>query len=101
MDKSGRWALSPAFDVSYSYNPAGAWTDRHQMSLNGRRDGFTLADFTACAKTALMKRGRAETILDEVRAAVTRWPEFAAQAGVPDPWRDQIQANLRLDLPKA
>jgi len=101
MDKTGRWSLAPAFDVIYSYNPAGAWTDRHQMTLNGKRDGFTLADFAACARTALMKRGRAETILAEVRAAVARWPEFAAQAGVPDPWRDQINANLRLNLPQA
>ena len=101
MDKVGRWSLSPAFDISYSYNPAGAWTDRHQLTLNGKRDGFTVADFTAGAKTALMKRGRAETILEEVRAAVTRWPEFAAQAQVPDGWRDQIQNNLRLALPKA
>lgn len=101
MDRSGRWTLSPAYDVSYSYNPSGAWTDRHQMSLNGKRDGFTLADFTACAQTAAMKRGRAETILEEVRAAVARWPEFAAQAQVPDSWREQIQSTLRLALPPA
>ena len=99
MDKTGRWSLSPAFDVSYSYNPTGAWTDRHQMTLNGKRDGFTLADFQACAKNALMKRGRAETILDEVRAAVIRWPEFAEQAKVAPTWRDQILKNLRLALP--
>jgi serine/threonine-protein kinase HipA len=100
MDKAGRWSLSPAFDVSYSYNPAGAWTDRHQMTLNGKRDGFTLADFQACAKAALMKRGRAEVILEEVRAAVARWPEFADQAVVVPAWRDQIRQNLRLTLPK-
>ncbi|HKB57718.1 MAG TPA: HipA domain-containing protein [Lacunisphaera sp.] len=101
MDKAGHWSLSPAFDVSYSYNPTGPWTDRHQMTLNGKRDGFTLADFQAAAKTALLKRGRAETILAEVRAAVIRWPEFAEQAKVAGVWRDQIQKNLRLMLPEA
>ena len=99
MDKAGRWSLSPAFDLSYSYNPAGAWTDRHQMTLNGKRDGFALADFQACAKTAVMKRGRAEAILEEVRAAVTRWPEFAEQAKVAAAWRDRIEKSLRLTLP--
>jgi serine/threonine-protein kinase HipA len=99
MDKAGRWSLSPAFDVSYSYNPSGAWTDRHQMTLNGKRDGFAIADLVACAKTALMKRGRAEAILDEVRAAVTRWPEFAAAAKVADASIRQIQASHRLNLP--
>jgi serine/threonine-protein kinase HipA len=100
MDQAGRWSLAPAFDVSYSYNPAGAWTDRHQMTLNGKRDGFTAADFTACAATALMKRGCAAVILEEVRAAVIRWPEFAEQARVAEAWRQQIQGHLRLDLPK-
>ncbi len=100
MDKAGRWSLSPAFDVSYSYNSSGAWTDRHQMTLNGKRDGFTVADFTACAKTALMKRGRAETIIEEVRAAVVRWPEFATQAQVAESWGQQIRQNHRLTLPQ-
>lgn len=62
MDKAGRWSLAPAFDVTYSYNPTGDWTARHQMPMNGKRDGFTLADFRACGKSALMKRGRAEAI---------------------------------------
>jgi serine/threonine-protein kinase HipA len=80
MDKSGHWSLAPAFDVIYSYNPAGDWTARHQMTMNGKRDGFTLADFRACAKSALMKRGRAEAIVEEVRAAVAQWPAYAEQA---------------------
>jgi serine/threonine-protein kinase HipA len=98
MDKAGRWSLSPAFDVAYSYNPDGAWTNRHQMTLNGKRDGFTAADFVACAQSCMMKRGRAETILAEVSAAVTRWPDFAERAQVPVSWQTQIQKNLRLDL---
>ena len=99
MDKAGRWSLSPAFDITYSYNPTGAWTNRHQMTLNGKRDGFTQADFLSCARTALMKRGRAAAILDEVRTAVTRWPEFAAPAQVADMWTQQVRQNLRLTMP--
>ncbi len=99
MDQAGRWSLSPAFDVIYSYNPDGAWTASHQMTLNGKRDDFTMADFRACAQAAAMKRGRAETIVGEVMAAVAKWPDYAAQARVSDPWRDQIQRNLRLTLP--
>ena len=30
MDQQGQWSLAPAFDVTYSYNPAGAWTARRQ-----------------------------------------------------------------------
>jgi len=98
MDKAGQWSLAPAFDVIYSHNPAGDWTATHQMTMNGKRDGFTLADFRACAKSAVMKRGRAEAIVEEVLAAVSKWPDFAEQAQVANNWCKQIQKSLRLDL---
>ena len=98
MDREGRWSLSPAFDVSYSYNPAGAWTAQHQMTLNGKRDDFTLADFRACARAAMLKRGRDKLILDEVRDAVRRWPKFAREAGVVAVQRRQIARAHRLDF---
>ncbi len=99
MDKAGRWSLAPAFDVTYSYNPTGSWTATHQLTMNGKRDGFTLADFRACAKAALMKRGRAEAILEEVRTAVAKWPDYAEQARVTGDWRQQVQSNHRLEFP--
>lgn len=98
MDKAGQWSLAPAFDVTYSYNPEGSWTATHQMSMNSKRDGFTLADFRACANAAQMKRGRAEAILGEVTEAASKWPQYAEQAQVISTWRNQIQHNLRLKM---
>lgn len=96
MNKSGEWSLAPAFDMTYSFNPSGTWTASHQMTMNGKRDHFTLEDFSACAKAALMKRGRAAKILAEVQAAVTQWPSFAEKAGVPDDVREKIKGALNL-----
>ena len=98
MDRTGSWSLAPAFDVTYSYNPTGDWTASHQMTMNGKRDGFTLADFRACARSALMKRGRAESIVEEIRAAVAKWPDYAAQAQVTSARRKEIQHNHRLNI---
>ncbi|RPH77933.1 MAG: HipA domain-containing protein, partial [Planctomycetaceae bacterium] len=100
MNQQGEWSLAPAFDVTYSYNPSGSWTATHQMTLNGKRDGFTREDFAACSKAGLMKRGRAAAIHEEVQAAVKRWPEFAAEARLADDWRDMIRKTHRLSLPK-
>jgi serine/threonine-protein kinase HipA len=100
MRPQGEWSLAPAFDLTYAYNPDGQWTSAHQMTINGKRDGFTREDFRTCAATVGLKRGRAETILDEVRAAVLRWPEHAARAGVWPAQRDQIHSTLRLDVPR-
>ena len=99
MDRSGRWSLAPAFDITYSYNPAGRWTGAHQMTLNGKREGFAAGDFAACARNAAMRRGRAADILRQVQDAVRRWPEFAAQAGVPDADARRLAAAHRTDLP--
>ena len=101
MNQQGEWSLAPAFDVTYSYNPSGSWTATHQMTLNGKRDGFALADFEACAKAALMKRGRAATIIEEVQEAVKHWPEFAAEAKLSGKWQNKIQKTHRLSFSKA
>ena len=98
MDKTGRWSLSPAYDVAFSYNPAGTWTNVHQMSVNGKREGFTIDDFRECARTAGMKRGRAETITEQVRTAASRWIEFAAEADVSEAWTTHIGGLMRLEL---
>ena len=98
MDRSGQWSLSPAFDITYSYNPSGLWTGTHQMSLNGKRDEFVVDDFVDCARNAAMKRGRAAEILREVQQAVRRWKEFAEEAGVPQAIIRKIAAAHRMDI---
>jgi serine/threonine-protein kinase HipA len=97
MDRRGRWSLAPAFDVTYSFNPSGQWTASHQMTLNGKRDGFTLKDFKACGKSAGIKRGRPRAILEEVRHVVSQWRRYADQAGVTGRQREGVQNTLRLD----
>lgn len=97
MDKAGNWSLSPAFDVIYSFQPTGKWTSVQQMTLNGKRDRFVLDDFKACAKAASMKRGRAETIIDEIRAVVARWRDYAKAADVTPEHRERIWKTLRLE----
>jgi serine/threonine-protein kinase HipA len=98
MTKAGQWRLAPAFDVTFSYNPQGVWTARHQMSINGRREGFTREDFRHCAQRARIARGAATSSFDAVHAAVSRWPEFAAAAGVADAQIKAIAAAHRLDF---
>lgn len=101
MDQQGQWSLSPAFDLTYAYNPDGRWTNRHQMTINGKQDEFTLEDFRACAAAAGLKRGRAEVILDEVRAVVAGWLKYAEEAEVRPSQRDSIGSTLRLDFPQS
>lgn len=98
MDQSGRWHLAPAYDVAYSYNPAGEWTARHQMTLAGKTDDFTPDDLLACARAAGLKTRRAREVIAQVAAALRRWPEFATPAGVPKNWIHRVAATHRLAL---
>ena len=98
MNREGQWELAPAFDMTYAYDPTGRWTRRHQMSMNGKRDGFTRGDFRACARTASLPRGRADRILDRVGGVVAEWRGFAAKAGLDDEHAEWIGRTHRLDL---
>ena len=96
MDRAGEWSLAPAFDVTYAYNPEGAWTGAHQMSVNGKRRGIGESDLLAAARAAGVKPRRAREDIERVRAAVARWPDFAAEAGVRDDFASDIARQLAM-----
>ena len=82
MDRSGKWTLSPAYDVVYAYNPRGVWTRNHQMSLAGRRNGFERDDILRFAASIGMKKRKALTIMDDVSASIRHWGKHAEAAEV-------------------
>jgi serine/threonine-protein kinase HipA len=98
MDRRGEWRLAPAFDVTYAYNPDGAWTSQHQMTLSGKRDGFSRADLLAAASFADIKNRRALDIHEEVFSAVKRWKSFAQKAGIAAPMIESIRKALRVTM---
>jgi serine/threonine-protein kinase HipA len=98
MNRRGKWRLSPAFDISYAWNPRGEWTSQHQMSVNGRRDGFEREDLLALARAADIKKARAEQMIQRVIEVVRRWPYFAGEAGVNHEQVKKIQASHRTNL---
>jgi serine/threonine-protein kinase HipA len=94
MDKPGVWRLSPAYDMTYSYNPAGEYTALHQLSVNGKRDGFTLADLLQIAQAMNIKK--ANEIIEEVVEVVSTWKQVALEAGVPKHLTESIAKTHRL-----
>lgn len=95
MDKAGQWHLAPAFDVVYSFNPQGAWTSQHQMSINGKRDNFVIDDIVALAQLGGIKKRRALALLHAVESALQRWPEFCEMAGVDERTMARIAGTQR------
>jgi len=96
MDQDGQWRLAPAFDVIWSYNPSGSWTNRHQMSVNGKRDGFTRADLLTVAENFGIKDGAG--LIEQVTTAVAEWQRFAKEDGVPSDQLKTVGQTHRLQL---
>jgi serine/threonine-protein kinase HipA len=98
MDRRGAWRLAPAYDLIYAYNPSGAWTSRHQMTLNGKRDAFETSDLLATATHADLRPPKAKAILREVHTAVADWEKYASAAELSRPASQEIRSHLRLGL---
>lgn len=95
MDPQGEWHLSPAYDVTFAYNPVSMWLKQHQMSINGKRLDITRADLLAVAKDMNIKK--AEAVIEEVKTGVKKWRTFAKKAEVNT---KQVEAIGKLHLTK-
>jgi serine/threonine-protein kinase HipA len=96
MDETGRWELSPAFDITWAFNPSGVWTNHHQMSVNGKRDGFNRSDLIDTALRFGIKNP--DDTLDRILAIVKEWPKYAEEAEIPAPTSQSIGSTHRLHL---
>ncbi|MCG7963884.1 MAG: HipA domain-containing protein, partial [Candidatus Thiodiazotropha taylori] len=95
MQQDGSWTLAPAFDLAYSYRADSKWVNSHQLTLNGKRDDFTLADLLQPAERF---RPEAKRIIQQITGTVADWPSYAAKAGVPNKLSEVIRKNHRLNL---
>ncbi len=91
MDKEGKWKISPAYDVNYSYSPGGTWTNVHQSSINSKFDNFTRNDLLNLGKTFGIKK--ANHILDEILTAVNQWSKIATEIDIP---KKEIEARNKV-----
>lgn len=96
MDRTGKWRLSPAYDMGYAYNPDGGWTSQHQMSINGKFDNITRGDLMECARRNNIKD--AGTIIDNVIERASEWPTIARECEVPQKMIDAIVPDMRLSI---
>lgn len=95
MDRKGMWSLAPAYDLTYSYRASSKWVSQHQMSMQGKRDHFTLEDFKECGKRVNLVRGRAESIVEEVCLGVKGWKQTASEVGIEEKVIESIYSQFR------
>ena len=94
LKQGGMWELAPAYDLIHAYNPRGAWTYQHLMSVNGKFDGIARADLLVEADRFGVRRPL--DMLADVRTALASWAEFAAEAGLSAKTADRVAADFCL-----
>lgn len=86
---NGKWRLAPAYDLTFSAGMA----NHHTTSVNGAGKP-TFADLK---KVALARRIKSwPRVLDEVRNAVARWPEFAGAYDMTNTRIEEIHKALKV-----
>ena len=85
MDNEGQWALSPAYDLTFSSGPRG----EQSTMVMGEGRNPNVDHLMKLAEEANIKQDRAIEIIDATRASLAKWPELAKKYGVSD-------ANIKL-----
>ena len=70
-------------------------TQRHQMSVNGKFDGITLADLREVGDRQLVPDY--ENVIAEVLAAVDGWLDFAREAGVSNAKAERVATDIEIN----
>lgn len=82
------WTPSPAYDLTFSGGPGG----EHTLLIAGEGRNPTIAHLRTLAKEMEVKK--ASQILENVRVAVSDFPRFADEAGVPTKLRSRVERVL-------
>lgn len=96
MDRNGRWNLSPAYDITYMYDPTGKWTNEHQMLVNGKSSNINLNDIITAGKNMNITEAKIKNIIGEVKNAVQQFDICANKAFLPKEISDEIKNNFEL-----
>lgn len=91
MNRSGKWSLAPAYDMTFSYNPNSIWTSQHQMKINGKREDIEIKDLIACGKNMDISTKRIKEILKQIIQVVGKWSLYAESAGLKEQYMEEIK----------
>ena len=94
MFPDGKWQLSPAYDITYAYNPDNFWLKAHQMSVNGKRENITVEDLLAVAKNVNIKKPK--TIIELCNKVLSNWKIYAEKSGIDIAQIAQIESQMTL-----
>lgn len=94
MDKSGKWKLSPAYDITFSYDRSNKWLRAHQMTINGKTDKINKEDFFVAGAKMGIKEKRCRDIIGEIGMKVRDFKFYAEQVGIKEKTYNYINSVI-------
>ncbi|MCR5499509.1 MAG: type II toxin-antitoxin system HipA family toxin [Acetatifactor sp.] len=90
MDRSGNWSLSPAYDLTFSYNPNNRWLSAHQMTIRGKSANINDEDLLAFGKAIGLSAAFCKKTIFQVRDIFANWMEYAQVSGISEKRAEEI-----------
>ena len=94
MDKTGVWRLSPAYDMTFSYDTSNLWLSAHQMLVNGKKTGISMQDIIESGNNMDISTRRCKSIIADIVSAVEKWPDIAGENGIREDTVEMIGREL-------
>lgn len=96
MDKTGKWRLSPAYDLTFAYKKNNMWLKKHQMLINGKAESFNIDDLITCGINMGLKLPEIKKTINKVKEIILRFEDYAKKAFLSDEEIKEIKASFEL-----
>ena len=78
MNENGKWYLSPAYDVTFSFGPSGEQT----TTVLGKGKGISVQDLMQLGLQAKLSHSCVKAIIEKTCTALSQWKTLAKKYGV-------------------
>lgn len=97
MGADGVWRLSPAYDLTYSVDPAAPnYMNRHSLTLNGKNEDITRNDIETLGLDNDIQD--CKTLLDKVVSVVNNFEKYAKDFDIDKSLLNSIKRELLADI---
>lgn len=95
MDREGKWSLSPAYDITFSYNLENTWLKAHQMLVNGKNRNIKYQDLIASGENMGLNKKKSNAIICQVEEIANHAKEYFDKVNIKEQTAEAIMAVMR------
>lgn len=93
MNEKGVWNLSPAYDLTFSYNENFNRTTPHFLSINGKNKNINLKDILLIAEEYSIKNPK--KIINEINQSFLNWEKIASELNISKKTTNYIASKIK------